>query len=54
MTRLFPDRVVERLKIDRLGVGGGGIHCVTQQQSVCRRPSVAGWRPRGRRPVTAP
>ncbi|MFG2750799.1 agmatine deiminase family protein [Streptomyces xanthophaeus] len=32
LTRLFPGRVVERLNIDRLGAGGGGIHCVTQQQ----------------------
>ncbi|MFJ3876319.1 agmatine/peptidylarginine deiminase [Streptomyces sp. NPDC090077] len=30
--RLFPGRVVEQLNIDRLGTGGGGIHCVTQQQ----------------------
>ncbi|MER6312437.1 agmatine deiminase family protein [Streptomyces sp. NPDC001581] len=34
LTRLFPGRVVERLNIDRLGAGGGGIHCVTQQQPV--------------------
>lgn len=27
-----PDRVIEQLNIDRLGTGGGGIHCVTQQQ----------------------
>jgi len=32
LTRLYPDRVVEQLNIDRLGTGGGGIHCVTQQQ----------------------
>lgn len=30
--RLFPGRTVEQLDIDRLGTGGGGIHCVTQQQ----------------------
>ncbi|MFD7162524.1 agmatine deiminase family protein [Streptomyces violascens] len=29
---LFPGRVVEQLNIDTLGAGGGGIHCVTQQQ----------------------
>ncbi|MFC9582575.1 agmatine deiminase family protein [Streptomyces yangpuensis] len=29
-----PGRVVEQLDIDRLGTGGGGIHCVTQQQPV--------------------
>ncbi|WP_406510295.1 agmatine/peptidylarginine deiminase [Streptomyces sp. NBC_00212] len=32
LQRLFPGRVVEQLDIDRLGAGGGGIHCVTQQQ----------------------
>lgn len=34
LTRLYPDRSVEQLDIDRLGAGGGGIHCVTQQQPV--------------------
>ncbi|MFJ5234120.1 agmatine/peptidylarginine deiminase [Kitasatospora sp. NPDC088391] len=32
LARLFPGRVVEQLNIDYLGAGGGGIHCVTQQQ----------------------
>lgn len=32
LARLYPDRIVEQLDIDRLGTGGGGIHCVTQQQ----------------------
>lgn len=32
LARLYPDRVVEQLNIDHLGTGGGGIHCVTQQQ----------------------
>ncbi len=32
LARLFPGRTVEQLDIDRLGAGGGGIHCVTQQQ----------------------
>jgi agmatine deiminase len=32
LTGLFPGRVVEQLNIDSLGAGGGGIHCVTQQQ----------------------
>jgi agmatine deiminase len=31
---MFPGRVVEQLNIDNLGAGGGGIHCVTQQQPV--------------------
>uniref|UniRef100_A0AAU2JJI6 Agmatine deiminase family protein n=1 Tax=Streptomyces sp. NBC_00049 TaxID=2903617 RepID=A0AAU2JJI6_9ACTN len=34
LARLFPGRVIEQLNIDRLGTGGGGIHCVTQQQPV--------------------
>ncbi|MFI0975893.1 agmatine/peptidylarginine deiminase [Streptomyces sp. NPDC021093] len=34
LSRLYPDRVVEQLNTDRLGAGGGGIHCVTQQQPV--------------------
>jgi len=32
LSGLFPGRVVEQLNIDSLGAGGGGIHCVTQQQ----------------------
>ncbi|MFB7666336.1 agmatine/peptidylarginine deiminase [Kitasatospora sp. NPDC056138] len=31
---LFPGRVVEQLNIDHIGLGGGGIHCVTQPQPV--------------------
>lgn len=34
LQRIFPGRVVEQLNIDSLGAGGGGIHCVTQQQPV--------------------
>ncbi|MFJ6015765.1 agmatine/peptidylarginine deiminase [Streptomyces sp. NPDC092952] len=34
LAQLYPGRVVEQLDIDRLGTGGGGIHCVTQQQPV--------------------
>ena len=32
LATLFPGRVIEQLNIDSLGAGGGGIHCVTQQQ----------------------
>jgi agmatine deiminase len=28
----FPGRVIEQLNIDNLGIGGGGIHCVTLTQ----------------------
>ncbi|MDH6709442.1 agmatine deiminase [Kitasatospora sp. MAA19] len=31
---LFPGRVVEQLNIDYIGLGGGGIHCVTQPQPI--------------------
>jgi agmatine deiminase len=34
LVSLFPGRVIEQLDIDALGDGGGGIHCVTQQQPV--------------------
>ncbi|MGW6688163.1 agmatine deiminase family protein [Streptomyces sp. NPDC054961] len=34
LQRAFPGRVIEQLNIDSLGAGGGGIHCVTQQQPV--------------------
>ncbi|MEZ0115680.1 agmatine deiminase [Catenulispora sp. EB89] len=32
LSTLFPGRTIEQLNIDNLGNGGGGIHCVTQQQ----------------------
>lgn len=32
LTSLFPGRDIVQLNIDNLGDGGGGIHCVTQQQ----------------------
>ncbi|CAE7209060.1 aguA, partial [Symbiodinium sp. KB8] len=32
LQELFPGRVVEQLNIDNVAEGGGGIHCVTQQQ----------------------
>lgn len=29
---LYPDREVVQLSMNNVGNGGGGIHCVTQQQ----------------------
>lgn len=28
----YPDRIIEQINIDGIAAGGGGIHCVTQQQ----------------------
>lgn len=32
MASLFPEREIVQLRIDDIAVGGGGIHCITQQQ----------------------
>jgi agmatine deiminase len=32
--KVYPGRVIEMLELDHLYAGGGGIHCVTQQQPV--------------------
>jgi agmatine deiminase len=29
---IFPDRRVLQVPIDNIAVGGGGIHCITQQE----------------------
>jgi len=34
LTRLFPDREVVQIDIADIALGGGGIHCITQQQPV--------------------
>ncbi|MEL4181154.1 agmatine deiminase family protein [Roseateles sp. PN1] len=34
LSALYPGRTVEMIKMDSLYTGGGGIHCVTQQQPV--------------------
>ena len=34
LTALYPGRTIEMLNLDNLYSGGGGIHCVTQQQPV--------------------
>jgi agmatine deiminase len=36
LARLFPDRKVVALEMDRIYENGGGIHCVTQQQPVAK------------------
>jgi agmatine deiminase len=32
--KLYPDREVVQVQIDDIAIGGGGIHCITQQQPV--------------------
>ncbi len=34
LQRLFPDREIVQLGISDIAIGGGGIHCITQQQPV--------------------
>ena len=34
LAKLFPGRTIRQLNIDSIGAGGGGIHCVTQQEPV--------------------
>ncbi|WP_227666431.1 agmatine deiminase family protein [Klebsiella variicola] len=29
---LFPERRVREVRIDSIAIGGGGIHCITQQE----------------------
>jgi agmatine deiminase len=32
LERAFPDRKLLQLDIRKIAIGGGGIHCITQQQ----------------------
>jgi agmatine deiminase len=34
--RLFPEREVVQVQINAIAIGGGGVHCITQQQPVVR------------------
>ncbi len=40
LSSAFPDRVIEMLRLDSLYRGGGGVHCVTQQQPQQLPPEV--------------
>ena len=42
ITRAFPDRQVISVRMDSLADGGGGIHCVTQQQPCVQMRSRSG------------
>ncbi len=35
LAALFPDREIVQINIADIAVGGGGIHCITQQQPLC-------------------
>ncbi len=35
----FPGRRVVQLRIDAIAEGGGGIHCITQQEPSCQKPA---------------
>ena len=34
LAELFPDREIAQVQISDIAIGGGGIHCITQQQPV--------------------
>lgn len=37
---VFPDRIIEQIRIDGIAAGSGSIHCATQQQPMTRPSSM--------------
>jgi agmatine deiminase len=38
--RVYPEREIVQVQINDIGVGGGGIHCITQQQPATQQPDA--------------